>query len=699
MILKFSRFPGLLAVGLLAASTVPSLGWAEGFGSPTVNGSLVGDESVYGAAEAADPMDPPQGNAPMDLGSLYVANDANFWYFLFTVNEDVITTNWGKYVLFIDTTNDANGGTTDPWGRNISLSDPHKSEFQVRSWVDGGGAYNATKTQLWAWNQGTTSWSSPGSIAEAAVAVNTGVSTFEWKVSRAALGDPSTIWCEVATTSGGGTDNAQDTINDPVDDWNATDWVTTAVLSNSTQVAVSAGVDTTPPTVSGGCVQDPNDGFSDTVVITFSEPVDETTAENAANYSDLGGRSVFTPNLTSPTTVEIVLSPVYEFGGCNQITVTGVEDVAGNTIVNDGSTNTANFFAFRIQMNANMSLHMQADDDPPHTFAIEGSTSPLTWDPTCDFLLDDANADSIYTGNIDFCLPCIEMARAQGGPMLVPVPQDIEYKFTHQCLEYESMGSNHFYTIDPVALGGGIENLNIYWDDEAPGDFTDKDIDVVLTVRSFNGNPPFGAGDTVGVNGSVLPVTWDLPPVNLLADDGVAPDASASDGIFSTRLTFPMGTLKDVEYKYSAQLAAEMDFSLECFGGNNRNIFLDDTIFSTANPIVIDLAYFDDCDFATGAPNVASAIGFSLEGGRPNPTRNTTSISYSLPTPSAVKLQVFDVGGRLVRTLVDEMRPEGRHTVVWNGRLADGSPLPSGVYFTRLEAGDFHQTRKVTVTR
>jgi hypothetical protein len=45
------------------------------------------------------------------------------------------------------------------------------------------------------------------------------------------------------------------------------------------------------------------------------------------------------------------------------------------------------------------------------------------------------------------------------------------------------------------------------------------------------------------------------------------------------------------------------------------------------------------------------------------------------------------------------MRPEGRHTVVWNGRLADGSPLPSGVYFTRLEAGDFHQTRKVTVTR
>ena len=660
-----------------------------------MDGSIVGDELIYNAVEASDPMDAPQGNAPMDLGDLYVANDVNFWYFAFSVYEDVLTTNWGKYILLIDTTNDTNGGTTDPWGRNITVNDPHKPEYQVRSWVDGGGAYDNSKTQLWVWDQGTTSWSSPGAISEAVVAVDSGVSTFEWKIARSAIGDPSEIWCEVTNTSGGGSDNAQDTINDPADDWNAVDWVATAMLANSTQVSVSAGSDTTPPTVVSGCVQDPNDGFSDTVELIFSEPVDQATAENASNYTDLGGRSVFTPTLTSPTTVEITLSPVYDFGTCNQILVTGVEDEAGNAIVNNGTTNTANFYAFRIKMNGNMSVHMQADDTPPHTFAIEGSTSPLTWDPTCDFLLDDADADSIYTADIDFCLPCME----DGMRALVPVPQNIEYKFTHQCTEYESMPNNHFYTIDPATLGSGIDSLNIFWDDQAPGDFTDKDIDVILTVRSFNGNPPFGAGDSVGVNGSEAPLAWDLPPVNLLADDGVAPDAAALDGIFSTRLTFPMGTLKNVEYKYSSRLVADTEFNLECFGGNNRSLFLNDELFSTTTPIVIDLAYFDDCDFATGAPGLVEAMRFSLEGGRPNPARHQTSISYTLPTRSPVSLQVFDVTGRLVRTLVDEVRPEGRHTVVWNGRLADGSPLPSGVYFTRLVAGDFRETRKVVLAR
>ena len=60
-------------------------------------------------------------------------------------------------------------------------------------------------------------------------------------------------------------------------------------------------------------------------------------------------------------------------------------------------------------------------------------------------------------------------------------------------------------------------------------------------------------------------------------------------------------------------------------------------------------------------------------------------------------LRVFDVRGRLVRTLVDEVRPEGRHTVMWNGRTANGALLPSGVYFSRITAGDFQKSRKIVL--
>jgi len=679
---------------LVLLFTMPS--WGEGFGTPTMDGLLAGDAAAYNAAEASDGVDPPQGNAPMDLGDLYVCNDANFWYVHFTVNADLAANNWGKYLLFIDTTNDANGGTTDPWGRNIQVSDPHKAEYSVRSWVDGGGAYTAAKTQLWVWDQGTTSWSNPGPISEAALSTSASLSGFEWKISRAAIGDPATIWCEVATTSGGGTDNAQDTVNDPAQDWNATDWTTTAVIANSTLVNRASGVDTTKPTVLGGCTSDPGDGFSDTVLIMFSEPVDQTTAETASNYTDLGGRTVFSPTLVSPTEVEVIVSPVYTFGGCQQIRVANVEDLAGNVIDDNGTTNVANFYAFQLFVQGHMNLHMQADTTSPHTFALEGSQSPLTWDPLCDFLMDDANMDSVYTATVNFCLPCAEVALRA----LAPTPQEVQYKFTHQCSEWEPMGNNHYYTIDPATLGAGVDSVDIWWNNEAPVDFTMQDVDVVFTVRSFVTSPPFAAGDSLGLGGSILPLDWNNPPVNFLADDGVAPDVTANDGIFSTRLTFPTGSLKNVNYKYLLRAVADTAFAFECSGQGDRNVFLDDTIFSTTNPIVLDLAHYDDCAFATGAPALAvTPVGYALDPGRPNPARTVTSISYAVPQPTRVTLDVYDVSGRLVRRLVDGTRPEGRHTVVWNGRNADGSPLPSGVYFLRLSAGDFRQSRKVVLMR
>ncbi len=91
-------------------------------------------------------------------------------------------------------------------------------------------------------------------------------------------------------------------------------------------------------------------------------------------------------------------------------------------------------------------------------------------------------------------------------------------------------------------------------------------------------------------------------------------------------------------------------------------------------------------------------IRFALEPGRPNPFSGVTTIRYGLPVRSRVKLLVFDIAGRRVRTLQDgQEQTAGWHEVVWNRRADDGSLLPSGVYLTRYEAVGKHSERKLIV--
>jgi hypothetical protein len=83
----------------------------------------------------------------------------------------------------------------------------------------------------------------------------------------------------------------------------------------------------------------------------------------------------------------------------------------------------------------------------------------------------------------------------------------------------------------------------------------------------------------------------------------------------------------------------------------------------------------------------------------PNPFNPSTSIAFDLPVESAVQLRIFDPQGRLVRTLVAEHRPAGRHAVNWDARDASGQRVSSGVYFYRLRAGNFRATRRMVLLR
>jgi FlgD Ig-like domain/Cytochrome c554 and c-prime len=92
---------------------------------------------------------------------------------------------------------------------------------------------------------------------------------------------------------------------------------------------------------------------------------------------------------------------------------------------------------------------------------------------------------------------------------------------------------------------------------------------------------------------------------------------------------------------------------------------------------------------------------FTLVQNSPNPFNPSTTISYSVPEGNSVhvRLDVFDIRGRLVRTLVDNTRDAGAYHVLWDGTDANGQNLSSGVYLYRIKAGNFMKTRKMVLLK
>ena len=192
----------------------------------------------YGYPLTSDPSGDGKGNAVMDLLNLFITEDARSFYVAYSINADISATNWGKYAFYIDTTDDLNGAASDAWGRNVVVSNPHKPEFGIYTWVDAA-PYDASDTELYGWSG--SAWSKLGTVLEAGLTGDV-PSVIEWQLDKAVLGNPGEIWVEAWSTGGGSGDNAQDTINKPMDEWNASDWSSPSILLNSTQFPVPVEV-------------------------------------------------------------------------------------------------------------------------------------------------------------------------------------------------------------------------------------------------------------------------------------------------------------------------------------------------------------------------------------------------------------------------------------------------------------------------
>jgi hypothetical protein len=105
------------------------------------------------------------------------------------------------------------------------------------------------------------------------------------------------------------------------------------------------------------------------------------------------------------------------------------------------------------------------------------------------------------------------------------------------------------------------------------------------------------------------------------------------------------------------------------------------------------------------APDIGTAVGDvvrltnSLHQNVPNPFNPSTAIRYSIAERVRVTIRIYDVAGRLVRTLANEDRSPNVYTVVWDGANDAGQSVSSGIYFYRITAGSFVQTKKMVLLK
>lgn len=115
-----------------------------------------------------------------------------------------------------------------------------------------------------------------------------------------------------------------------------------------------------------------------------------------------------------------------------------------------------------------------------------------------------------------------------------------------------------------------------------------------------------------------------------------------------------------------------------------RNLTTGTAVLYTTNPPFPETLDVDDSQTA--------AVPFGLDQNYPNPFVNHTRISYQLPQPGAVTLQIFNSAGQLIRTMNQSRVEAGQHELYWDGRNETGNPVGSGVYFYRLQSNDADKT-------
>jgi len=209
------------------------------------------------------------------------------------------------------------------------------------------------------------------------------------------------------------------------------------------------------------------------------------------------------------------------------------------------------------------------------------------------------------------------------------------------------------------------------------------------------GDPALGnyAGRAGRAFARIVADSSGVPGVPFWNAAGVSQDDRLVSGqTDTTRYRFALTTLGTVTFRAEFLLRAFFKDLSDAKGWPTDDLMLATAETTLTFPIAAT-------GVAGGSAGSAAPKALALGASYPNPMNPSATIPFDLPEGSPVRLDVFDLSGRLVRTLEAGYLPAGRYARVWDGRDRRGREAASGVYLYRLRAGARVFTRKLVVIR
>lgn len=238
---------------------------------------------------------------------------------------------------------------------------------------------------------------------------------------------------------------------------------------------------------------------------------------------------------------------------------------------------------------------------------------------------------------------------------------------------------------DNLNTGSGSITIN------APSGYAPGDtLDVTVTIQN-QGQQRWGFEFTA-LDGSNLPVG------QLLVTDAARTVLSSGGGkeyINHTQQGTDAGTANQTSWSFRWAApetpVSSVTFYTAGIAANNSGNTNGDSTYSTTHTMIASAA---DDDLSSGLPD-----NFRLAQNYPNPFNPTTTIKFTLPKSSHVRLTVFNVMGQQIQVLADRSLSAGTHTIDWDGSDSNGSRAASGIYYYRLETDDYSQTKEMILVK
>jgi subtilisin-like proprotein convertase family protein len=305
-------------------------------------------------------------------------------------------------------------------------------------------------------------------------------------------------------------------------------------------------------------------------------------------------------------------------------------------------------------------------------------------DPPYFQLVLDAGMDCLSTVELQ-----LEMSSAEGGPWLIGLSEEVGQSLTPPGLPIGIPDNNATGAESPLPVAEAVVlsdvDVRVQIQHTYVGDlkvWLEHPDGTLVTLLDRPGVP----ASTYGCGDNDMNVTFDD------ASGYVLETHCAGSTPWYTGVAGPVGSLASLNGKSSA---GEWKLHVSDNAGADTGSIVDWELLTTP-PLS---GTCTPCAPVVGVPAGSVAAPFGLAAPRPNPFAGRTELRFRLPEGGSARLEIFDVSGRRVRTLVDRALPAGPHTAAWDGRDASGQPVAAGIYFVRLAAGDRRAMQRVSLVR